>query len=193
MPLELILFFVALVPVLWRGWLGWKMGATSELRFLIVALFGLLVALRYWYQTTAALTHLLPVDPQYLAAGVCIVLFLAAAALAGLVVNLKGEVYQSVQANYLDSGLGVLSGLFGGGLIAASILLAASVALPGKVEGFDVKKYPMALHEYPAALFRELEKNVANIEQASTARTPLPSLELSESDPEQRSRVILWK
>ncbi len=193
MPLELILFFVALVPVLWRGWLGWKMGATSEIRFLIVALFGLLVSLRYWYQATAALTDFLPVDPQYLAAGVCIVLFLAAAALAGLVVNLKGEVYQSVQTNYLDSGLGVLSGLLGGGLIAASILLAASVALPGKVEGFDVKNYPMALHEYPATLFRELEKNVAHIEQASTARTPLPSLELTESDPGQKSRVILWK
>lgn len=193
MPLELILFFVALVPVLWRGWLGWKMGATSELRFLIVSLFGLLVALRYWYQTTAALTDFLPIDPQYLAAGVCIVLFLAAAALAGLVVNLKGEVYQSVQTNYLDSGLGVVSGLLGGGLIAASILLAASVALPGKVEGFDVKNYPMALHEYPAALFRELEKNVAHIEQASTAHTPLPVLKGSSDASAGNAKVVTWE
>ena len=173
--------------------MGWKKGATSELRYLIVCLFGLLVSLRYWYLATAVVSGFLPIDPQYLAAGVCVVLFLAAAAFAGLVVNLKGEVYQSVRANYLESGLGLVAGLLAGGLIAASILLTAAVALPGKVEGFDEKNYPVALHEYPGALFRELEKSVAHIEQASTARTPLPVLKVSPDVSAGNTRVVTWE
>ena len=96
MALEMILFLVALLPVLWRAWSGWKMGATVELRYTIAGLFALLVSLRYWYQVSSALTEYIPVDPQYLTAGVCIALFLAGFALASLIVNLNGEVFQSV-------------------------------------------------------------------------------------------------
>lgn len=189
MPLETILFLIALLPILWRALCGYRMGATVEFRYAIVCFFALLVALRYWYPLTSVLHGMVPVDSQYLAAGVCMILFLVAAAVAAPVVNLKGQIYLSVRSNPLDTVLGVLAGVVSGASIACSILLAASVALPGKVDNFATTNYPLPLHEYPAAILRTLEQNVAHIAQESTSRTPLPTVETAPEKPP----VLSWK
>lgn len=189
MPLETILFLIALLPILWRGLCGYRMGATVELRYAIVFFFALLVALRYWYPATSVLHGMVPVDPQYLTAGVCILLFLIAAAIAATIVNLKGQIYLSVRSNPLDTILGVLAGVVSGTSIACSILLAASVALPGKVDNFAASNYPLPLHQYPAAILRTLEQNVGHITQESTSRTPLPTVEIAPEKPP----VLSWK
>lgn len=191
MPLETILFLVAFLPVLWRCWYGYRMGATVEFRYAIVFFFALLVALRYWYPLTAFLRDYIPVDLQYLTAGVSIVLFLAGAGVAALVVELNGQIYLSVRSNPLDTVLGVLAGVVSGASISLSILLAASVALPGKVDNFAVSNYPMPLHEYPAAIFRTIEQNVAHIAVESSSHTMLPAIKAGEEP--GKPAVLDWQ
>jgi uncharacterized membrane protein required for colicin V production len=191
MPLETILFLVALLPILWRAWCGYRMGATVEFRYAIVCFFALLVALRYWYPLTSLVHGFIQIDVQYLTAGVCIVLFLLGAAVASLIIDIKAQIYLSVRQNPLDTVLGVIAGMISGAAIGCSILLAASVALPGKVDSFATANYPLPLHEYPAAIFRTVEQNIAHIAFESTSHTPIPTVKISE-EPDKLS-VLDWQ
>lgn len=189
MPLEMILLLVALLPVIWRVWIGLRMGATVEFRYMIVCVFALLVSMRYWYLVTSALAEYFTADPQYLAAGVCVVLFLVSFLLASVVVNIKAQVFLSVRSNIPDTVLGGVAGLISGAAIACSILLTASVALPGKVENFATSNYPVPADKYPALIFRTIEQNVAHIAQESTGHTLLPVVKPVEG----QSPVLTWE
>lgn len=189
MPIELLIFLAALLLVLFRMGIGWKRGATWELRHVIAYLFATLVALRYWQFVTQTLAGYFSFDPQYLAAAAYVLLFLIALLPVGFVVNLRGEAYESVFFNPVDRTLGVLAGICSGGLLAASLLLVLTLALPGKVENFDASKLPVRLDRAPFTVFRLTEFHLAGVPKDSASRTPLPELQAGREPGQQ---TILW-
>ena len=189
MLLPLLIFLIALIPVVLRAWMGWRLGATTEMRYLLTALFASLVALRYWYLTTLEAADFIPLAARFLAVGVFGIEFSAAWLVASLIVNLKGEVYQSVLPNPLDQVLGVVSGLFSGALLGGSLLLILAVGLTGNPAGFDARKFPVRLDQFPIAAFQILEQRVADVPADSVAHTLFPQAENSSGTP----AVPSWK
>ena len=127
--LSLILILAALAVIGLRGWLGWRFGATSEMRYVLASLFAVLVAQRYWYRASTAASDIVKLDPQFVAAAMFVVIFLIAWMVGALAVNLKGEVYQSVTPNPSENVLGAICGLISGALLGGSLLLVASTAM----------------------------------------------------------------
>jgi hypothetical protein len=187
--MELVLLLIALSLVALRTWMGWRLGASYEIRQLLAALFATLVALRYWYQVAEMITA----DSQLVAAGVFVALFVAAWLLVSQVVNFRGEVYQSVQPNPVDNVLGAVTGLLSGALLGGSLLLVLVVALPGKWDDFDAVKIPVRLDEVPVAVFRSIEQNLAGVSAESAACAPLPQIQASGESSAERSWGIAWK
>jgi len=189
MLLPLLIFLIALIPVVLRAWMGWRLGATTEMRYLLTALFASVVALRYWYPATMAAADFIPLAARFLAVGVFVIEFSAAWLVASLIVNLKGEVYQSVLPNPLDQVLGVVSGLFSGALLGGSLLLILAVGLTGKPENFDVGQLPVRLDELPVAAFQMLEQRVVDVPAGSPAHTLFPQVD----DSSEKQSVLVWK
>jgi len=163
MPIELIILLLALVPVVLRTWIGWRLGATFEMRHLLAALFAMLVALRYWHPASMAASSVIALDARSLAAVVFLFLFIVAWVLAALVVNLRGEVVQSVAPNPLDHVLGGASGLISGALLGGSLLLVLTVATSGALDT-----------QFPVQVFRIVEEHVAGVSPANPAHTLFP-------------------
>ncbi|MFA7344656.1 MAG: CvpA family protein [Terrimicrobiaceae bacterium] len=176
MPLEPAICLIVLVPVLLRAWQGWRYGATREIRHCLIYLFGMLVAVRYWYPVTAALVHWFHRDPRLSAAAAFATLFFLAAELAALAVNFRAEYVQSVRANPINDCLGAILGVFSGALIGCSLLLVVSLESPALMPGFDRQKLPLPLDRLPLDVFRMVEQNVAGVPLQGPAHTPLPSL-----------------
>jgi uncharacterized membrane protein required for colicin V production len=174
MSIELIIFLVALLPIVLRGLLGWRAGATFELRHTLVYLFSLLAALRYWKPGTEIALGIFGSDPQVVSAIVFLLVYLIAAVVSGIIVNLKGEFYQSVAPNKLDNVLGAICGIFSGALLGGVILLLGAFLMPGKVENFDAAKFPVRLDQFPVWVFQTVETEVAGIAPNSDARTQFP-------------------
>jgi Uncharacterized membrane protein, required for colicin V production len=174
MSIELIIFLVALVPVVVRTVLGWRGGATLEMRHVLVYLFSLLAALRYWKPGTELALEMFSGDPQILGALVFLLAYVVAAVLAGFLVNLRGEFYQSVAPNKFDNALGALCGLVSGTLLGGTLLLFAAFLLPGRVGNFDAAKYPVRLDLVPVRIFQTIETGVAGVAPDSPARTQFP-------------------
>lgn len=174
MPIELLLLLIACVPIIVRAWIGWRRGASFEVRSLIVYLFATLAAVRFWYPASRALAEWVPLDPQFLAAVVFGILFAAAMIPAALAVNLRGPVIESVAANPVNTVCGALAGILSGSLISGALLVIAVLVLPSRVEGFDPGKMPVRLDEIPGAVFRVIESRVAGVPADDPARSPLP-------------------
>ena len=103
---DISLLALAAVPVLYRGWMGARHGASSEIRYTLAIFFGVLVALRYWQPVAEKLTGAVTFDPRWVALAAFVILFAFGTAAAGLVVNLKAKVFQSVKANVADMACG---------------------------------------------------------------------------------------
>jgi uncharacterized membrane protein required for colicin V production len=174
MSTELIIFLVALLPIALRAVLGWRTGATFELRHTLVYLFSLLAALRYWKPGTVVALQWVSADPQIVSAIVFLLIYLAAALLSGFIVNLKGAFYQSVAPNKLDNALGALCGMCSGALLGGVIMLLCAFVVPGKVETFDTAKFPARLDQLPVWVYQTMETKVARIPLNSAARTQFP-------------------
>ncbi len=190
MPLESLLVLLALVPILVRAWIGWRRGATSEVRSLIVYLFATLAALRFWYPASRMLAGLIPLEPQFLAAVVFGVLFAVAVIPAALAVNLRGPVIDGVFANPINAICGALAGILSGSLIAGALLTIAVLVLPARAEGFDPGKMPVRLDEIPGAVFRTIESRAAGVPADDPAHSPLPHFQPA---PAENARPqIVW-
>lgn len=174
MSVELIIFLVALLPVALRAGLGWRTGATFELRHTLVYLFSLLAALRYWKPGTEVALQLVSFDPQIVSAIVFLLIYLVAALLSGLIVHIKGAFYQSVAPNKVDNVLGALCGICSGALLGGVIMLLCAFVLPGKIETFDTAKFPARLDQLPVWVFQTMETELARIPLNSAARTQFP-------------------
>lgn len=174
MPVELAIFLLGLLPVALRGWIGWRTGATLEMRHTLTYLFALLAALRYWRPATEAVLGLVSLDRQFVAVAVFLALFVVAALVAGLAVNLKGEFYQSVAPNVFDNLLGAVCGVVSGALIGGVLVMLCAFVLPGKVEGFDAAKFPGRFDLLPEWVFRTGETEIAGIAPASPSATQFP-------------------
>lgn len=174
MSIEILVFLVALLPIALRGMLGWRSGATLEMRHTLVYLFSLLAALRYWKPATEFALSLFSLDAQIVSTIVFLAIYLVAALIAGLIVNLKGEFYQSVAPNKLDNGMGAVCGALSGALLGGVVLMLGAFLMPGKVENFDAAKFPVRLDQFPAWVFQTVEISVAGVEEKSPARTQFP-------------------
>ncbi len=175
MPIELLVFLLGLLPVALRGWIGWRTGATLEMRHTLTYLFALLAALRYWRPATEVVLGVVPLDLQFVAVAVFLALFVAAALVAGLAVNLKGEFYQSVAPNVFDNALGAVCGVVSGALIGGVLVMLCAFVLPGKVEGFEAAKFPQRLDRLPQWVFQAVETEIAGIASTSPSATQFPA------------------
>ncbi len=163
--------------MLYRGWNGWRCGATSEGRHFIVNLFAVLFAIRFWQPCAETVAGGLTFDPRWIATGTFVILYAAGGAIAGFVVNLKGQSYRSVQLDLVNNGLGVLAGLFSGALLGGCLFLLVSVGLPGE---FDAPPPLKNFAAWPENFVRGLETNIAGIAPTSPARTQFPQVTLVE-------------
>ena len=179
MTLEGGLLLLALVPVAFRGWFGWRLGASVEIRYALTFLLATLTAVRFWQGTTDSLAKVLIMNERILAIGVFLVIFIAVAAIGALVFGLRAPIYQSVLPNYLDQALGVLLGLFSGALVGGSLLLLAAIAAPDR---FDTANFPARLDNVPRAVYQAVEKNIAGISETGLSRTLWPEIKKSEAE-----------
>ncbi len=191
MSMELSLVLVALVPIIVRAWIGWRRGASFEVRSLIVYLFATLAAVRFWYPASRALAGWVPLDPQFLAAVVFGILFLAAMIPAALAVNLRGPVIESVSANPVNTVCGALAGILSGSLISGALLAIAVLVLPSRVEGFDPEKMPVWFDGFSVTVFRAVESRIARVPSDDPAHSPLPHV-LPAAE-QNAPPLIVWK
>ena len=189
MTLELIISLIALVALFSGTLLGWKNGGAAVLRYALVALFGVLVALRYWHLAFAFVTRFLPSMPQgYLAAGLFIALFVLAGGLAGAVVNLKVPGFQNVFNSVPENIIGAILGLFTATLVSGVLLIAASLIAPSLSQPYDAGKLLARIDRFPVVVFQTLEEKIAGIPDVSPAHTPLPSWQGGAGDGK-----VVWK
>jgi uncharacterized membrane protein required for colicin V production len=174
---EISLLVIAVLPVLYRAWIGWRHGASTEVRHLLVNLFGVLVAVRFWQPWTQTISTGLTFDPRWIALSSFVLLYALGSAVAGFTVRLKSEVYQSVKPDPVNRGLGLLFGGFTGALLGACLLWLAMIALPGK---FDAVPLAGSLAGWPRAIVRSIETNIAGVAPDSTGRTKYPQVTVAE-------------
>lgn len=183
---DLSLLAVAAILILYRAWAGWRQGATNEMRHLITNLFGLLFAVRFWQPCAESLIVGVTIDPRWVTTGTFVALFGVGAMVAGFVVKLNAPAYQSVKADYVNQGLGVVAGIFSGALLGGSLLWLASVATPDQ---FAAAPSAKALAQFPRDVVRRLEGSVAGVGAASPSRMKFPRVALGqvpvESGPDQ--------
>jgi len=171
------LLVIAALPVLYRAWIGWRHGASTEMRHLLVNLFGVLVAIRFWQPWTQTISGGLTFDPRWVALSAFVLLYALGSTVAGFAVRLKGQVYQSVKPDYVNRALGLLSGAFTGALLGACLLWLAMVAMPGK---FDEVPQAMSLAAWPRDMVRGIETNLAGVAPDSAGRTKYPQVVIAE-------------
>lgn len=184
---EHIILLIAAIPLLVRAWLGWRRGATTEIRSVLVYLFALLVAMRYWHPLAQSVGPALPLDAPTAAASVFFALFFVAGIGAAVITAFRGKAFQSVNANPLDQILGLAAGLFSGSILAGALLLVLSLVLPGRWQEFDPGKIPARLDHWPAAILRTVENHIVR----APGSVLLPDLEPEDATPEGK-RVLTW-
>ncbi len=167
---DISLLVVAAIPVLYRAWTGWRYGASTEIRYTLMLLFGVLIAMRLWKPCTEKLVDALNFDPRWITIGAFVILFAVGAVVAGFIMNVKARVFQSVQRNYLDNFLGVATGAFSGALLGACILWLATIGSPGK---FDSASYAQTFLGFPRQVFQSIE-TLVGVAPDSAARTQFP-------------------
>lgn len=171
---DIFLLVVAAIPILYRGWTGWRCGASVELRHSLTFFFATLVAIRFWQPCTEKLTDAVNFDPRGIAIGAFVVLFTIGAVVAGAVFNLKAQAFQNVQRNYLDNLLGLAAGLFSGALLGACVLWLSTIAMPGK---FDSVSCAQSFLGFPREIFQSIETAVG-VAPRSAGRTQYPEATL---------------
>lgn len=144
------------------------------MRHTLVYLFALLSALRYWSSTLQIVQGFLAFDPQLVGAGVFLALFVIAALVASIIVNLKGPFYQAVQPNLFDKGLGAVCGILSGLLLGGVLVLLSAFVMPGRVEGFAAEKLPVRFDQFPQQLFQRIERDAARVSGAARTSFPEP-------------------
>ncbi len=177
-----ILAIVALAgPTLYRAWLGWRDGAATEMRIVIVALFAVLLALHFWKPATDFLVGALPTNPRFLALAAFTGLTAIGVAAAGFAVRLKGYSFFEKKSNRVDQLLGVAAGLVSGALIGSTFALVLVIALP--VYFADPEKPDMAqkIGVWPMRLCREVERLVG-VPTGSAARTKFPAIQFEQRE-----------
>jgi uncharacterized membrane protein required for colicin V production len=173
---DISLLVVAAILILYRAWTGWRYGASYEIRYLLMLTFGVLVAIRFWQPCTEKLVDAVNFDPRWITIGAFAVLFTVGAVVAGVIVNIKAQVFQSVQRNYLDNFLGLAAGLFSGALLGACVIWLSTIAVPGK---FDSVSYAQSFLDFPREVFRAIETAVG-VAPGSAGRTRYPEATIVE-------------
>jgi len=174
MSIETIVFLAALAPVLIFAVLGWKWGATWEIRRFFVLLIGGLVAMRYCYDVTAYAMGFASVDPRLLGAALFLLLFALGAGVTAAVVNLRGDFHHSLEVNWLDNLLGALLGLLSGAVVGGAVLVVASLALPPFVAAFDASRLPLDAGKLPLAAFEKAEAAITALPPAGLTLSQAP-------------------
>jgi len=195
------LLVLAVVPLLYRGWSGFRYGASVEMRYLLTILFGVLVAVRFWQPLTEKLCGAITFAPRLVAVSAFLLLFGIGGMVAGYAVNVRAKFFQSVKANYLNSVLGLVAGLASGALLAASLNWIGNVALPGQ---FDARPDLKAFIDFPRTMVQSIE-TFMGVAPDSSGRTKYPQVTLADVEvqggknvPEgavlmQRRGVITWQ
>lgn len=173
---EISLLVVVALLVLYRASMGWREGATREVRILLVNLFGVLVAVRYWQAWTERIGEAVTFDPRWVATGAFFALYAIGVVVAGFVVRVKAPSYQSVKADYLSQTLGLAAGIFSGLLLGACVAWITAVARPADPDSLAVMG---TLRGLPKALVQNFETAVG-VAPGSPGRTRYPQVTLAE-------------
>jgi uncharacterized membrane protein required for colicin V production len=167
---DISLLVVAAIPILYRGWNGFRYGLSAEIRHLLTIFFAMLVAIRLWQPCAGKLVDALNFDQRWVTIGAFVVLFTIAAVVAGVIFKVNARIFQSVQMNYPDKVLGLAGGLFSGALLGACILWLSTIAMPGKYDSVDFAK---SLIDFPRDVFQSIE-TVVGVAPDSAARIQFP-------------------
>jgi uncharacterized membrane protein required for colicin V production len=173
---EISLLVVVVLLVFYRAWVGWRDGATREVRLLLVNLFGVLVAVRYWQAWTEAIGSGVKFDPRWVATGAFFTLYAIGVVVAGFVVRIKAPSYQSVKADHLNQTLGLAAGIFSGLLLGACVAWITAVARPTESDSLAALG---SLRGLPRAIVQNLE-TAAGVAPGSPGRTHYPQVTLAE-------------
>lgn len=182
----ILIILLLIAPMLFRAWMGWAQGAVAETRQTLVQLFAVLVALRYLQLITEWFSGLVSFDPRYVAAVTFVGLYAIAAVVAGFVVQIKAEVFQSVNRDYINQGVGVLLGLFSGSLIGGVLLLLAGLVIPPQMLSTDSGS-PGGIMRWPIPLVQTVERSLAGIRENDPARIRYPEVKAVEEDAGEKS------
>jgi uncharacterized membrane protein required for colicin V production len=173
---QISLLVVVALLVLYRAWMGWRDGATREVRILLVNLFGVLVAVRYWQAWTEKIGAAVTFDPRWVATGAFLALYMLGVVIAGFVVRIKAPSYQSVKTDYLNQTLGLAAGVFSGLLLSACVAWITAVARPADADSFAAMS---SLRGLPRALVQNFETAVG-VAPGSSGRTRYPLVTVAE-------------
>lgn len=177
-PLDVSFVLLALLPAAYRAWQGWTHGAAAEVRHLVVNVFGLLVAIRYWQPWTEALAGGLSFDARIVALAAFVLLYALGALVAAFVVRLRAPTYRAVGREPLQQALGVVAGGFSGLLLTGTILWMGTIAAPGK---FDDLAPARDLAAWPQAFYQSVERTLAGVPAGSPERTRFPAVTVAPS------------
>lgn len=173
---EIIILVIAALPLLYRAWKGWRFGAATEIHHLLVNFFGVLVAIRYWQPWSETVSGGLTFDPRWIALSSFVLLYGLGALVAGFVVKLGGQGYQSVKPDFANKGLGVLVGIGSGVILGISVLWLAQIAKPGSFETAPGVQTAVGV---PRGVVQTIE-TVVGVAPDSSGRTRYPHVTIEE-------------
>ncbi len=168
-------------PAIYRVWMGWRDGATTEMRYLIVTVFAVLLALHFWEPATKFLVSNVSVDPRYLALVVFIGLIAVGSFGAGLAVRLKGYGFHQQRENRVDQVLGAVVGLASGALIGSTFLMVLVIALPVYFADPEKSDTAQRIGVWPMQFCRQVEA-LASVGPGSPDRTRFPAVKFELRD-----------
>lgn len=166
---------------LYRGWLGWRDGATTEMRYFIVIVFSVLLALRFWEPGTRIILNLVSLDQRYVALFVFALLGVVGATFSALAVRLQGYPFFQQRANVVDQVLGVVVGLAGGALLGGTLAMLVVLALPARYGAPDTPAWALRPGSLPMEFCRQVEDWI-EIEPRSEDRTRFPTVGFREEE-----------
>jgi uncharacterized membrane protein required for colicin V production len=178
--IPLLLCCGAFVIVFLTAQMGQRSGALLALGSMLGVLFGLLVALRFWFLASQWVGQHESNETSWSPLHSIVVfwtIFILVIFIASILRKNYTEVFESVFPSSIDRILGAAFGLTSGLVVVTALMMTLSIASPTLWPAYQSGQLPIPLDRYPLQAYRLIETRLAAIPPTDPAHTPLPKLQ----------------
>jgi uncharacterized membrane protein required for colicin V production len=180
--IPLLLCCGAFVVVFISAQMGQRAGALLALGGMLGVLFGLLVALRYWFLASQWVGQHESTWTPWHSVAVFWTIFILVNFIASALRKNYTEVFESVFPSAIDRILGAAFGLTSGLVVVTALMMTLTIISPICWPAYQSNQLPIPLDRYPLQAYRLIETRLAGVPSTDPAHTPLPKLQDKVSD-----------
>lgn len=188
--LELGLSIGAIAVILLLGQRGYGSGFFNQMVLMVIALFAMIVSLRFWYPVTSWFGERLGAEGGQVAfAAFWIVFIFVLAPPYGLLRSLNERVVP-VYPVMIERSLGFLCGCVTGAIVAGCLFTSLIPYLPNVLQsGFDHRRLLIPIDRAPVAVYRGIEGVASSLGFSTDEAIPLPRL----GEDEDKKVMAVWE